>query len=222
MAKFCPKCGKELNEGVKFCPGCGAPIPVQVNPAGGQPGGQAGAPMGGQPMNAMPVQRRQSSNRTLIIAGVAAVVVIILIIFGFMKLFGSNYEDPIKNLVKTANKGDEKAVQKIFVPDYTDEILENVDAKEFAETLQDSMDGEKVDYDITDEEKIDKDSFKKKLNKYAPGWEEYVDIEDVSGMYLLDIELESGDDTDDANNVVVIKVDGDWYLLPSSFYMSLF
>ena len=49
MAKFCSRCGKELQEGMKFCSGCGAP--VEGSAPGGMPGSNA---PGGMPGSNMP------------------------------------------------------------------------------------------------------------------------------------------------------------------------
>ena len=46
MAKFCPSCGKSLDDAVQFCDGCGAPQNAAgANPAGAAPNtGAAGGP----------------------------------------------------------------------------------------------------------------------------------------------------------------------------------
>lgn len=89
----CPRCGRQLADGVKFCGGCGTPvggIPAGGSPVGGMPenGNMAGGvPAGGIPAGmpgVRPAQKpEKKGNKNLFLfggIGVAALCVIILVV----------------------------------------------------------------------------------------------------------------------------------------------
>ncbi len=237
MAKFCSRCGKELQEGMKFCSGCGAPVEGNApggmpgsNAPGGMPGGMPGSNMsggipggmpgsnmsggmpGGMPGGNMATAAPKKPNPVLLIA--AGVVVLAVVLFAAVKIFagGSGYMKPIKYLEKGFNKRDIKTIQKAFAD--SGEI--SPDIFEGFEELGDIIDYE-IELEVVDKEKIAKREIEDVLIEDFYVNEIYA--KNASAMYILEVEmtLEMGEYSEDnTEEIPVAKINGKW-VIPESF-----
>lgn len=229
MAKFCSRCGKELQEGMKFCSGCGAPVEGSApggmpgsNAPGGMPGsnmpgGMPGSNMsggmpGGMPGGNMATAAPKKPNPILLIA--AGVIVLAVVLFAAVKIFagGSGYMKPIKYLEKGFNKRDIKTIQKAFAD--SGEI--SPDIFEGFEELGDIIDY-KIKLEVVDKEKIAKREIEDVLIEDFYVNEIYA--KNASAMYILEVEmtLEMGEySEDDTEEIPVAKINGKW-VIPESF-----
>lgn len=241
MARFCSRCGKELQEGVKFCSGCGAPVEGGApggmpgsnmaggmpgnNMAGGMPGsnmaggsmagGMPGSNMaGGMPGGGMPGVAAQPKKMNPILLIAAAAVVLVVVIIAAVKIFagGSGYMKPIKYLEKGFNKRDVKMIQKAFAD--SGDISTDIFAD--IEELGGIIDY-KIELDVVDKEKVDKRDIEDVLIEDYYVNEIYA--KNASAAYILEVEmtLEMGEySEDETEEIPVAKINGKW-VIPESF-----
>ena len=214
---FCKNCGAQIAEGAKFCPKCGASV-GNVN-AGNN--GETGQVETGKKPPYLAIG---------LIAVIAVVVIILAVVLG-KTVFGKGYEKPIKNLIKGVEEQDGEMILSAF-SDETIEALEDemgVDRKDLEDMMEEEFeymfsDEEYEDedlefkYKIEDNEKLDKDDIKDIKDELK----DYYNIrEDIKAARELDVTLTvyvDGEEEDDSEETLtVIKVDGKWYLSPSSF-----
>ena len=218
MARFCSNCGRELQEGMRFCSGCGAPVegvsPDSISKDVGnmpnQPGGMPnpmGMPAGGPGGAAV---QKKTYILPLIVVGIVAAIAAHFVI---VKIFsgGPGYMKPIQYLEKGFNKRDAKMIQKAFA-DGGDISSEIFDMFEIAGGLIDY----KVEFDVTDKEKIPKDEIEEVLTE-----EYFVDevyAKNASAAYILDVDMtiEMGEySEDESGEFPVVKINGKW-VIPES------
>jgi len=215
MSKICNNCGNILEDDAVFCGNCGsmytaAPVeePVVEAPA----------------EEAAPAPKKKLNLKTLIIAAAAGVVALIVLI---VLLAGGGYKKAVKNLEKLYN-GNGKVIEKMAPKDYWDEY--DIDVDEMIEEYEDSYD-EMVEYleekygknvkfkiKITDKEKMDSDDVKD-LAKVLADKYDFIKKKDVKKAYELELEMTiKGKDDEDSNDedVIAVKIKGNWYLISSS------
>ena len=187
--KFCAKCGKEIQEGVKFCPACGAPVQNAEQTAGS-------------------VQVSVKSSPKFIIAAVGVVAAIVLIVVGVKLFAGAGYQQPIENLEKGLNEQDMDLLSKAFV---NGEFLSSEIFGVF-ESLGGLIDYE-VELEIEEEEKLEKDEIADVLT------EEYevesVYAEKAAAAYILEVKMTMtmGEySEEETTDVPVAKIDGKWVI----------
>ncbi len=245
MAKFCDKCGAQLDDNATFCTSCGASLGAAPQ---GQPAPQAqgfGAQASAAANNfTQGVQNFtadlprdfngfkegvQKKDKKVIGVLIGAVVVVVLIIVLLVNLIGGGgYKEPLDKLVKGFNKSDAKMVMEATMPSsvlkaYEDE--EEPDWDELDEELEESKEdledeygeGVTLSYKVTKATKLSD----KKLKKYRSMAEYYSEATDgkksdfyPTAGYKLDVTLTiEGDDDDDEQeleDIIVVKIDGDW------------
>lgn len=252
MSKFCGNCGTQLNDEATFCTNCGAslgggqPAPQQpVNNMTQQEAGFVQQPVNNANPYAQPdysdgmnniqygmgaaTGKKTLSKQALIILGGIAAAIIVLVILIFT-VFGSNYETPIKNMVKVMESGSTGAYKDLF-PSSQIKALESVYnvisddgldeyIKEAATEVHDNLvdeygDNIKVSYKILDKEKLSKIELSDIEDSYS-----YLSKSKVTEGYTLTLKMtiEGDDDTDtDEDDMQVVKVDGDWVVAGSAF-----
>lgn len=216
---FCKNCGAQINEGSKFCPKCGTPA---GNAGGAAPGGTQGGYGGGGSV-------RTAKKPPYLAIGVVAVVAVVVIVAAVLigkAIFGKGYEKPLKTLIKGVEEQDGEMILSAFSEKTIDAMeeqsgmkkseLEDMMEEEFEYMFTDEdIDGDDIEikYEVEKVKKLDKDDIKDIEDELK----DYYDIkEDISAARELDVVLTTyidGDEEDEEDvELIVIKVDGKWYL----------
>lgn len=215
MAKFCTKCGAQLNDDAGFCTKCGAPQAVSApTPAvNTQP-----TPV---PTQSTAAVKKSEFNKNTVI-GISAVAIVVLIIVGvFIAVFSGGYKTPIKNMLKGIQNADAKTYMKAL-PDYkfddTDDSLEFYQnmIKEKHDSLENKYGKNlKISYDIVQKEKLTESVLNDNYGLFKDS-----DIK-ISKGYSLKLNIEvKGDSGSSVKSYIfnVAKVNGDWIVLYNNFY----
>lgn len=222
MAKYCKKCGKELEDGSKFCAACGNPTQES-----------------GKQIVQVKKQQKKSSKKNMIGIGVVILIAASIVFKVTTSLLGSGYETPIKCMCDYFNTGDRDCLEKMiprkalksyyqdteeesfeeiaeYYKDYDEYLDELVDAKVeqyFIEPLEETRDGAMEEYgtdvtweyEITDAERLDIDG--EECEYYI---EKGMNVEDA---YRLKIKMRlNGSEKRDTEEIdaTVFKFDGVW------------
>lgn len=235
MAKFCGNCGAQLSDDAVVCYNCGvniAPQPQQAPAQYQQPQYQQ-APYQ-QPQQAYaggptPADNAASAIKEkagafvnkcktdkkflgIILGAVAAVVAIIVVL---VLVLGGGYEAAIDNYID-ASLGDYDAYVDCF-PEEVFEMMEKYDVAEDEDDFEKQADRMKdydIDYEIVKEEKVDDDD----LDDIKSFLKKNFDIpkSDVKEAIEAKVKLTvsyDGEDRSDTEKLVVVNIDGDWYVL---------
>ena len=120
MGKYCAKCGKELNEGVKFCPACGAPVSTPTPVQGAMNGqGQNQSNVGMNNGQEIPIPQttvKKSLTGKIVVAVLAGIVLICGLFFAGSKIMTPGYMKPVKQLEKGFNEGDFSELKDALAP----------------------------------------------------------------------------------------------------------
>lgn len=216
MARFCTSCGSQVEDTATNCPSCGAAM--EAVKAQATPNAQD---VLNDRLNDAPASASNPNTSKYIGMGVAAVVailVIVLICNIFSAIFAGNYKTPIKNLLNGVEKENEKKFTNAFSEKMLDEMkIKDDDIEEYLESITDMLEEQygddiKIDFKITDKEKIDKDDIED-LNKILKKIDKKLKIKKA---YTLEIEVEIEGDDDDATlewELGVAKFKGDGWCL---------
>ena len=249
---FCGKCGNNLPENAKFCDKCGwqvsmpetseetpiepAPVEVEAASTASETAPQApdetvehtvsdyfntaAAPSGDDLRSKLASIDAKTPWLKFAVAGGALVLVLVLL---FSIVFGSSYTDPIDNVIKAAETGNGKYLEKMIPKSVAKEMEESdVDFDDLAEDMQDEMEDEvgdkfKLKYKITKRKHLDKDEIEN-LEERLYGPYKNLDIQDA---YELDVELKlqgrDGKSKEEEDTITVIKVKGKWYMYDFNF-----
>ena len=189
---------------------------------------------GGEFIKKMKTDKKFSQLVIAIAAGVVAAVAVVVVLACL--IFGGGYTEAIDNYIDLIS-GDADAIEKMIPPAALEYMVdeEDFDLDEFKEEYEDTSDermeyleeeyGEdiKISYEITKEKELSE----KKLNAIRDGLKENYDIQkkSVTKGYELDVEMtiEGDDDEDtDEDEIIVVKIDGDWYITTSRGSLSFF
>lgn len=223
---FCPKCGKQIDDGAMFCPECGASLkqenPIIFNENGGPTNNQVTA---NKPKNKMV---------RYLIAIVAVVVVGYLgcrYILG-IDLFGgssSNYEKPIETIVDAMNDQDIEAFLSAIPEEIFDEYAKEsgIDVKSiislYSSQLKEEMfseyEGCEFSYEISEVYDCSQDEIDEAKDELKSDFGVDLTISDAKILDLTFIITDSsGERDEDDGEIMVIEIDGSWYIEPSSFF----
>ena len=221
---FCGKCGTQIPDGAAFCPSCGNAVAAQpaVNQA--------------ETVTALP-KKKVNTNTIVGIVAVAAVVVAVAIIlisifagggsgsgspeavvekymeasldFDIDRLLECMHDDVIKQAADELYDGDVKELKA--------ELKEDLDeAKEYMELLGSEIE---LSYKIVDSTSIKGDNF----DDIAEDFKDEFDLK-ISAAAIVDVEQSTsgeilGEIYDETNemSVIVVKIDGKWYIHPEDF-----
>ncbi len=239
---ICPNCGTELPKGSNFCTTCGTSIGVAQTPTcvacGAElaPGAtfctSCGAKVGA-PVKAPKPPKAPGEPAPLVIpkkmlaligAGIAGVALFIGLIMLIISLFGSSKEDVIENYFEANCYADVDAAMDCYHDEMLDYLMEMSDGEEnFMEEAEDELkatlkaaekkygDFEDYEFEIVDEEEYDVDDLSGIILKMIDmDIEEAVQVEVEYTIYFEDDEIE------DTTTMVLICVDGDWYLFKAN------
>ncbi len=202
MAKFCDKCGAQLEDGAAFCTSCGATLGQQAQQAAPAQGSVMSNVSQGISQGVQGVQNFaadiprdfngfkqgvQQKNKKVIGVLIAAVVLVILIIVLLVSLIGGGgYKSPLDNLTKGFNKNDAKLITKAMMPgsvlsayeDEEDPDWDDADdAIEASKSLIEAKYGDDVEisYEIKDKNEISESKLKKKYKSLAKRYADAAD-----------------------------------------------
>lgn len=206
MSKFCKQCGNQMADNEVVCASCGAsqePIPQNI-------------------INSVAAEEGKSkSGNGKFIAVIVAIVVIILI--ALKLIFGTAaYEKPLKNFFEGIEDKDGDKIEEAFPEFYGDKMTKLYDFDDVADELYDRLEDEfgkniKISYKIKDKEKIDKDDLEDIEEEIKDDYDEKVK---VSKGYELELKLKvkgKKDKDEHTSELEVYKIDGDWYIMSTSF-----
>lgn len=223
---FCPNCGRKIEDESVGCPVCNAKHESEnnfENPTSFE--------VKDNQVVADNKPKKSKNGGVGIVIGAIAVVALVGVL-AVSLLGGGGYKKAINNYVDFTYKGDVSKLSSLAPSSYWENIEEEHDMKvkdildekeEVFESLKEEMEdyyGEKikVSYKVIEEEKMEKDD----LKEVKEHLKDYYDIpkKSVTDAYELEIELSikgSEDEDEEEIDAVVVKIDGDWYLL-SEYY----
>lgn len=191
---FCEKCGANNPDNAQMCMSCGAP------------------------MSAPEMPKKNTKKTVIIVVAVLLVLAIIGIIPEILPLGG--HKEPIDNLVKFMETGDEEYFYDVM-PESMVESLSDSEKEMISgifETAFESLDIESVEYEIIDEDELDEDELKDFEETLEEGIDDDVDVEVTKG-YSCEVEMtmtaEVDGETEEKTEEMtldVYKVDGKWCL----------
>lgn len=195
MAKYCAVCGKELKEGSKFCMGCGNPITPTEK-------------MTSAPKKKPVTPIKWNINwKKFSKVGIIGIVAVLLASGGVFLVKQKNaYKQPFENLEKAVNERDVKLMESVFVKGDMEADMENGFAGDMAELEQD---GVHVQIDVLGKETVDIRETSEKGRKYF----RQIKADEVA---LAGVRMVMHSDTEESASavasVIVVKIDGNWYL----------
>lgn len=205
---FCPKCGKELEEGMRFCSQCGRNI-VEGNDN---------------------KYKDTSSNESKKHRRVGIAVVAIGVIVVLLLLNGGNKPEKIvKKYYKAIQNIDVNLYYSILAEDYKKYMVGAGSwystEKEFKEDLKDSLEEWKKGYEnicgknvrlsvkVTDVKHFSKQEVQNFSDTLAQDYEFKSKVSDVVELsYTMTFRGNEGNHTEKYNGLYVIKIRGKWYL----------
>lgn len=226
MSKFCPNCGKALDDAVQFCDGCGAQQAVPQQPA--KKSFDINKTVNEVKMVGNGIINRCKVDKPFMyktLGVVAAVVVVLIVIIAL--LAGGGYKGAINTYIDYALEGKYKKLEKLAPKDYWNYLEDEIDdfdmddlldeAEDFSEATVEYFEDEygdnyKVSYKIEDKKKLSD----KKLEGIAEAMADAYDLDEDKFTDGYELELEvtvkgSEDDDDDEMDLTVIKYKGKWY-----------
>ena len=209
----------------KFCANCGAQQPDEANVCG-----NCGSAMASEnAVNNTDVVSTLKSKAPILVAAVAVLLVVIILI---VALSGGGYKSAVKNMIDVQFKGKANKIEKLAPEEYWQYLEDEADfdmddhIEDYEESWEDRQDyyedefgkNFKVKYKITDKDELSD----KKLDELADSLNENYEIKrkDVKKAYKLDVELtiKGSEDEDDGEleDLLVVKIGGDWYICSES------
>lgn len=233
---FCRNCGNQIPAGAGFCNQCGTKVAEdvqQINYAQGTttpqyaPNPYANINANGNMNGNMAVNTAPKGKNIIIIAII--VVAAILAVMQLYKTFGvgSDYERPIKQLLKSVETGSFDTFKSAF-PDFLEDeidgmLYEYVDEDDYMDSMLEDLeysygDGIKMSYKILDKEKMDSRDLIDMEDRIESYYDEKVN---VKAGYTLNVRMKvkgSEDSDQDEIELDVIKIGSKWYLMDSNIF----
>ena len=190
---FCPKCGKELADGVRFCSACGTPL-----------GGASSGDNGG-------FVEAKSQNRKIGIIVVAAIaVVVIALIILIVKLVGGNsYEKPLDHLIHGIQNEDAKELMKAVPEAFWETSYVDSDKEEMTDRKIRALTKELQGYGLDIEEIDAAYALRVQVNLESDD-EDALDIQDIKDFLFSNGSVR---DSSLKGSATVAKIDGEWCLV---------
>ena len=198
---FCTSCGAHVPAGSAFCTNCGATVAAA-----------APAPKKGLPKGAI----------IGIIAGGVGAVLIALIILLISLLSGNSEEDVIDLYFQASCYADVDAAMDCYPEDFLEALMdeENVDVDDLEDELKDALDRaedeygdfEDYEYEIVDEDEVDQDDLEEFVELIERYYDINLDIESAKEVEIDYIIYFEDDEIEDSITLILIEVDGSWYL----------
>lgn len=237
MAKFCTKCGAQLDDGTVFCTVCGEKLDANVNNQTAQAVTNQPADQGDKSMldsfkenvNMETVKNfKNNPNFNLIVgAGVVVVAAIVVIALLVSLIGGGGYKGAISDYFNAIENADGKKLMntypKFAIKAMEDDLDDDEDIKDYfndrADGLQDSLKEEygkikSISYKITDKDELSD----KRLKLLKTAIKSQFDTKKVKVTKGYEVELDvkiKGKDSKDTVTYegVVVKANGDWFVM---------
>lgn len=221
MSKFCTSCGSQIPDGASNCPGCG----VSVIPVASNPAPTPVAPVTAtyqQPMANPTVSNPAAPNpksKSTMIGVISVAVIAILVIVLLVNIFGGGgYKKAISTMVDGMEKADWDKYSSVLLKEERKTMESWTDGDDIMDMMMESFEDDygkniKISYKIKDKEKLDKDDIEDLEDEYDDTYGKKIDIEKA---YTLEVEMtiKGKDDKDtDTDDMTVVEVDSDWYVL---------
>lgn len=211
---FCPKCGKPFEENASNCAFCGA-----KNPA---------APAAAVNPNVEKiVNKARSLNKKNVAILAGAVVALVLVIVIISSIAGNRYKKAIDNFFDFTVKGEINKLEQLAPESFWEELeeKEDLDIDDIMDELEENFEEElesledyygkniKVKYKVLEKEVMDEDD----LDDLKDTLKENYGIKKKSVQKALEVEVEAtikGKEDEDTmeQDMVIVKIDGDWYI----------
>ncbi len=203
---FCGNCGTQNPDNAPFCTGCGA----KLNEA---PVAPASAPE----FTPEPTRKSRKGLFIGIGAAVVAIAVALILIFtlGGGKGGAKTAEDVVEEYIKAAEEVDGEAImdlihENILEKEFSDEDEREEAIEEFEKGLGEIMEMCEIQFEIGDSESLDGDDLEDLQEEYEEDYD--LEVEDAEYIeVIMTIEVYGYEQTQ-TNELLVIKVDGKWYL----------
>ena len=246
----CRRCGAIIPNGGNNCPACGTPVapvqPVQTaQPVQPVAPGAAYAPV--RPVAPKPASKTSILDKVMqgpsftvagvkvpVFAAAAAVVALLLVILLAVLIFGGNSPEDIAETYIEANYfGDADAddVLDLYPEEYVEYLLDEYDIDEddliasiedYLEDRRDECEDEEFELDDIEIRSV-KDKKKKDYDEIVEFFDDEFDLE-VEGFKLVKCKVyyeEEGDEESDTLQVLVVEIDGDYYIADQYWLASL-
>ena len=216
MSKFCSNCGKELEDNALFCDSCGTKVQEVTSSTSNPPenfnsNSTASAPNvnGTSKLNELSKKRIKIGNTQIpilpVIIAAALILVFIIVKCGFG---GSAYETPFNNFEMAINNSDSSALQNVFLPSISSSYqFDQVSDSD----LKSEFENDSIKIAITDKKHITGDDILDVVSDL-----DSIDEILATDCYIVDLKITLDKDgdikTSTLKDVVVLKVNGKWYL----------
>lgn len=241
---YCRRCGTQNQDGTAFCRSCGEPLNAAA-PAGGRPaapqfGNRPTAPQFGNgpaapQYGSRPVAAQPKKNNNLILIGVAAAAVAV-VVFLLFKLFfggGGGPESIAEKAVDCIIDADAAGLVDLLPDELVEALMEEEDMtrKEMISELQDTLDDQikqmdrrydnwKITYEIDEVEDLSRREIRTLTDAYDDYYNVDIDVTEGKRITFELTRIADGDTDRYTKDLVVIKVDGSWYL--DMYYSDMF
>ena len=243
---FCKNCGSQIGDNQKFCPNCGTPVQETggSNPGAGRQGYGGGYQQGGYNQGGQPSGRRSARPLIILIVGIVVLAGIIAgIVLGVRSCTAedgggsgsgsgsggpfapaSSYTDPVDSFMEGMEQQDGRKIMEAFSEGtirameeesgYSEAEIAEMFEEEYLSSLEEYGDFT-IDYEIAEEEDLSAEDIAEIQEEFDyAGVNEEIQEGKALGIYMT-IEVDGESDEDDML-LHVIKIDGEWYLSPTS------
>ena len=243
---FCKNCGSQIGDNQKFCPNCGTPVQETggSNPGAGRQGYGGGYQQGGYNQGGQPSGRRSARPLIILIVGIVVLAGIIAgIVLGVRSCTAedgggsgsgsgsggpfapaSSYTDPVDSFMEGMEQQDGRKIMEAFSEGtirameeesgYSEAEIAEMFEEEYLSSLEEYGDFT-IDYEIAEEEDLSAEDIAEIQEEFDyAGVNEEIQEGKALGVYMT-IEVDGESDEDDML-LHVIKIDGEWYLSPTS------
>lgn len=156
MAKFCLKCGNELDENVKFCNQCGATVEVKKV----------------ESVTDTPTHKRGNGLDKKAIGVVLAFVIVIGIIATIAN-GNKPYEKPLQYFVEGVNSGDYETFCKAVLPSELKTEWADMVRDDFAEMVSDASENGGIELEVKKSKKVVEDGMEGMILTVDGGFKNY-------------------------------------------------
>ena len=243
---FCKNCGSQIGDNQKFCPNCGTPVQETGgnNPGAGRQGYGGGYQQGGYNQGGQPSGRRSARPVIILIIGIVVLAGIIAgIVLGVRSCTAedgggsgsgsgsggpfasaSSYTDPVDAFMEGMEQQDGRKIMEAFSEGtirameeesgYSEAEIAEMFEEEYLSSLEEYGDFT-IDYEIAEETDLSAEDIAEIQEEFDyAGVNEEIQEGKELGIYMT-IEVDGMSDEDDML-LHVIKIDGEWYLSPTS------
>lgn len=208
MAKYCVKCGAELDAHDKFCENCGVKLEVMEDTGVTEPQKNAG--------------KQMKKNNVFKITGVVALIAIVVVAAVLFIPKGNTPEKVIEKTIAACKYNDSDVLTELSAGEYStyDPYVVSEVINGFMYTLGDLEDCE-VTYEIIDSHAVDTEEtlaplFRKLDIYYYIGMPPVHDFSDVEETVVYNVKinaLQDGKAVDMEKEITLVKESGSWRLL---------